>query len=79
MHPVEKPQRGLFVSLFDFLAGKSEREAALAELDPRVQRIAVKCDLCAGHHDYACVTACPVAAAFRVDPARALALAPKGV
>jgi CRP-like cAMP-binding protein/Fe-S-cluster-containing hydrogenase component 2 len=78
MHPVTKPKQGLFVSLFDFLAGKKERDAALEALDPRVQRIAVKCDLCAGHHDYACVTACPVAAAFRVDPARALSHAPKG-
>src|SRR4051812_9876548 len=51
MHPLEKPKPGLFVNLFAFLAGKKERDAALEALDPRVQRIAVKCDLCAGHDD----------------------------
>ena len=70
MHPVVHEKPGFFPSLFDFLAGKRARKEALDALDPKVQRIAVKCDLCAGHHDYACVTACPVAAAFRVDPGR---------
>jgi CRP-like cAMP-binding protein/Fe-S-cluster-containing hydrogenase component 2 len=70
MHPVVHEEPGFFPSLFDFLAGKRARKEALDALDPKVQRIAVKCDLCAGHHDYACVTACPVAAAFRVDPGR---------
>ncbi|HET7236640.1 MAG TPA: cyclic nucleotide-binding domain-containing protein [Actinomycetota bacterium] len=32
------------------------------------QKIAVKCDLCAGYDEYACVHACPVGAAMRVDP-----------
>jgi CRP-like cAMP-binding protein/Fe-S-cluster-containing hydrogenase component 2 len=73
MHPVQTPKPGFFPSLFDFLAGKRARKEALEALDPRIQRIAVKCDLCAGHHDYACVTACPVAAAFRVDPGRVVA------
>jgi CRP-like cAMP-binding protein/Fe-S-cluster-containing hydrogenase component 2 len=73
MHPVEQDEPGFFPSLFDFLAGKRARKDALDALDPKVQRIAVKCDLCAGHHDYACVTACPVAAAFRVDPGRVVA------
>ena len=73
MHPVEHEKPGFFPSLLDFLAGKRARTEALAALDPKVQRIAVKCDLCAGHHDYACVTACPVAAAFRVDPGRVVA------
>ena len=31
-------------------------------------RVAVKCDLCAGYDDYACVRGCPVGAAMRVDP-----------
>ena len=28
----------------------------------------MKCDLCAGYDYYACVHACPVGAAMRVDP-----------
>jgi Fe-S-cluster-containing hydrogenase component 2/CRP-like cAMP-binding protein len=70
MHPVEKPKRGFVFSLLQFLGGGHERDQALQELDPKVQKVAVKCDLCAGHGDYACVTACPVGANFRVDPAR---------
>ncbi len=70
MHPVEKPKRGIVFSILHFLSGGHEREQALQELDPKVQKIAVKCDLCAGYKDYACVTACPVGANFRIDPAR---------
>jgi Fe-S-cluster-containing hydrogenase component 2 len=68
MHPVEKPKRGLVFSLMDFLVGSPARDRTLAELDPKVPKVAVKCDLCAGHADYACVTACPVGANFRTDP-----------
>ena len=32
------------------------------------KQIATKCDLCAGYPYYACVHACPVGAAFRIDP-----------
>jgi Fe-S-cluster-containing hydrogenase component 2/CRP-like cAMP-binding protein len=73
MHPVNKPKPSLFVSLLDFLAVGGMRERALAAVDPKAQRVAVKCDLCAEHADYACVTACPVGAAFRIDPGEALA------
>ncbi|MBK6695574.1 MAG: cyclic nucleotide-binding domain-containing protein [Myxococcales bacterium] len=44
-------------------AGASPRVA-----QPERPRKAVKCDLCAGYDDYACVSACPVGAAFRIDP-----------
>jgi Fe-S-cluster-containing hydrogenase component 2 len=71
MHPLHQTRRGLLLSLFDFVAGAGRREQALEAIDPKQQRIAVKCDLCAGHQDYACVTACPVAAMFRVDPGEA--------
>ncbi len=70
MHPVQKPKKGFVFSLLSFLAGSPERELALDELDPKVQKVAVKCDLCAEHEDYACVTACPVGANFRTDPSR---------
>jgi Fe-S-cluster-containing hydrogenase component 2/CRP-like cAMP-binding protein len=69
MHAVNEKPRGLFLSLFDFLAHGVRRERALDTLDPKVERVAVKCDLCAGHQDHACVTACPVGANFRLDPA----------
>jgi Fe-S-cluster-containing hydrogenase component 2/CRP-like cAMP-binding protein len=72
MHEAEPPKLGFWPSLRDFLAGPSERKRALHALDPGVPQVAVKCDLCAGHADYACVTACPTAAAFRVDPQVAL-------
>ncbi len=32
------------------------------------KKVAIKCDLCAGYNDQACVQACPVGAAFRVRP-----------
>jgi CRP-like cAMP-binding protein/Fe-S-cluster-containing hydrogenase component 2 len=38
---------------------------ALAEMR---KKIAIKCDLCAGYNNQACVQACPVGAAFRVNP-----------
>jgi Fe-S-cluster-containing hydrogenase component 2/CRP-like cAMP-binding protein len=72
MHAVEKPKPSLLVSLLDFLATGSLRERALQAVDPKAARVAVKCDLCAEYSDYACVTACPVGAAFRIDPGEAL-------
>lgn len=39
--------------------------------EQKKERIAVKCDLCAGYPYYACVHACPVGAAFRIDPVAA--------
>lgn len=50
--------------LWDFAFGKRQAET----LDPNAPQLAVKCDLCAEYQDYACVTACPVGAAFRIDP-----------
>jgi Fe-S-cluster-containing hydrogenase component 2 len=66
MHPVEPAPRSIFRRLFDYLRGPRD---TIDEADPSVPKKAVKCDLCAGHDDYACVTACPVGAAFRADPA----------
>lgn len=68
MHPIERRKRGFVFTLMDLLVGSRRRDEALEELDPKVRRVAVKCDLCAGYDDYACVTACPVGAAFRIDP-----------
>jgi CRP-like cAMP-binding protein/Fe-S-cluster-containing dehydrogenase component len=65
MHPVDPPRRGILRRFLDYLRGPDDAEPG--EADPGVPRKAVKCDLCAGYDDYACVTACPVGAAFRVD------------
>jgi Fe-S-cluster-containing dehydrogenase component/CRP-like cAMP-binding protein len=65
MHDVSPPRRGIIGRFLDMLRGDG---GARGPGDPKVQRRAVKCDLCAEHDDYACVTACPVGAAFRVDP-----------
>jgi CRP-like cAMP-binding protein/Fe-S-cluster-containing hydrogenase component 2 len=70
MHAVKQKKRGFWPGMLEFLARGSSREVALEALDPKVERVAVKCDLCAGYADYACVTACPVGANFRVDPSR---------
>ena len=73
MHPVEPPRRGILDGFFALLRGSSGAAAeAPHELDPKVPKRAVKCDLCAGFDDYACVTACPTGAAFRIDPKSAL-------
>jgi Fe-S-cluster-containing hydrogenase component 2 len=71
MHGVSERKRGFWFNLVDLLSSSPKREQALEALEPTDQQIAVKCDLCAGHGDYACVTACPVGAAFRVDPVAA--------
>ncbi len=36
--------------------------------DEMRKKIAIKCDLCVGYKDQACVEACPMGAAFRVQP-----------
>jgi CRP-like cAMP-binding protein/Fe-S-cluster-containing hydrogenase component 2 len=68
MHAVDPPKPSFAVRLMDFLRGGRDRERALASLSPSAAKRAVKCDLCAGYDDYACVSACPVGAAFRIDP-----------
>ncbi len=59
-----EPAQGLLkrFSLFDLFKSKADDEARESE------RLAVKCNLCAGFDDYACVRGCPVGAAMRVNP-----------
>jgi CRP-like cAMP-binding protein/Fe-S-cluster-containing hydrogenase component 2 len=51
-----------------FLSKLFRRAEEPSAEDQLKQRLAVKCDLCAGYDYYACVHACPVGAAMRVDP-----------
>jgi len=61
MHELAEGDEGFISKL---LHRKDEPSAE----DQLKQKIAVKCDLCAGYDYYACVHACPVGAAMRVDP-----------
>lgn len=64
MHPRKKKDRGLsLLSLITRREGEHIHEAGV-----KGDRVAVKCDLCFGYSDYACVTGCPVGAAMRIDP-----------
>ncbi len=62
MHELAEQKEGGFLSK---LFRRAEEPSAEDQLK---QRLAVKCDLCAGYDYYACVHACPVGAAMRVDP-----------
>jgi Fe-S-cluster-containing hydrogenase component 2 len=66
MHPVKKEKTGsnFLLDLWHYTFGGKRQTA----IDPDAPQIAVKCDLCAGYKDYACVTACPTGAAFRINP-----------
>jgi CRP-like cAMP-binding protein/Fe-S-cluster-containing hydrogenase component 2 len=71
MHAVDQPQPSFLLKLMGVLGFRARAEA-LDELKPGARRLAVKCDLCAGYPDYACVTACPVGAMFRIDPMKSV-------
>ncbi len=43
-------------------------DAPYSGYDEMRKKLAIKCDLCAGYNDQACVQACPTGAAFRVRP-----------
>ncbi len=67
MHDRDPKPAGLLPKLLSLFDMYTENKSA--EIQPR-ERIAVKCDLCAGYKDYACVRGCPVGAAMRVDPVK---------
>ncbi len=62
MHELTERSEGFLSKLF------RRREPEPPPEEQLTQRLAVKCDLCAGYDYYACVHACPVGAAMRVDP-----------
>lgn len=49
-------------------AGFSNAPSAPDPLETMRKKVAVKCDLCAGYNNQACVQACPTGAAFRAHP-----------
>jgi Fe-S-cluster-containing hydrogenase component 2 len=64
MHDREPKSKSILsrFSLLDLFNKNKDEEQAIP------QRLAVKCNLCAGYEDYACVRGCPVGAAMRIDP-----------
>lgn len=67
MHDRNPKQKSIFqrFSLLDFFNKQEEEEQKGSS-----EKLAVKCNLCAGFEDYACVRGCPVGAAMRVDPVK---------
>jgi Fe-S-cluster-containing hydrogenase component 2 len=70
MHDRGKKFEHTGFSLFSLLGidRKSKETEPGAAPEHHRDQIAVKCDLCAGYTYYACVHACPVGAAFRINP-----------
>lgn len=64
MHLLEEKTQGPISRLLSIFTGGPDDELH----DTKGHRVAVKCDLCAGFDDYACVRNCPVGAAMRIDP-----------
>jgi Fe-S-cluster-containing hydrogenase component 2 len=61
MHERERKPDNIILSL--------AKTIGLKMASPHVQdKVAVKCNLCEGFEDYACVRGCPVGAAMRIDP-----------
>jgi CRP-like cAMP-binding protein/Fe-S-cluster-containing hydrogenase component 2 len=70
MHDRHATRDGGIKRLISFLTGTQNYDTGedMHRADVKGDRIAVKCDLCAGYEDYACVTGCPVGAAIRINP-----------
>jgi Fe-S-cluster-containing hydrogenase component 2 len=50
--------------------GPLSEEEPLEAFGEMRKKIAIKCDLCAGYNNQACVQACPTGAAFRTQPSQ---------
>ncbi len=70
----ERTRKNLPVVSAQAAGGSYAAPGPLATLRPRSgydelrKKVAIKCDLCAGYSDQACVQACPMGAAIRVQP-----------
>ena len=51
-------------------SGPLDTYQPLDAFDEIRKKVAIKCDLCAGYKDQACVEACPAGAAFRIQPTK---------
>ncbi len=49
-------------------SGPLNRYQPLDSVEEMRKKLAIKCDLCAGYSNQACVQACPTGAAFRINP-----------
>jgi CRP-like cAMP-binding protein/Fe-S-cluster-containing hydrogenase component 2 len=67
MHDRHPKPAGLLPKMLSLIEMYTQNKSSNAQPG---ERIAVKCDLCAGYKDYACVRGCPVGAAMRVDPVK---------
>lgn len=50
--------------------GESDHHPVRGGYEQLRKKLAIKCDLCAGYRDQACVEACPAGAAMRIHPTR---------
>jgi Fe-S-cluster-containing hydrogenase component 2/CRP-like cAMP-binding protein len=50
--------------------GSAQGTAPMDAVEEMRKKIAIKCDLCAGYENQACVQACPTGAALRIQPAQ---------
>jgi Fe-S-cluster-containing hydrogenase component 2 len=81
LEPQEQAQANLWRNFSTFFSGKKRKplpviaapgpldtSASLDLVEEMRKKIAIKCDLCAGYNDQACVQSCPTGAAIRVNP-----------
>ena len=72
----ERARRSLPVLSIDAAGGNYAAPGPLDSFQPRNaveemrKKVAIKCDLCAGYKDQACVEACPTGAAIRISPTK---------
>lgn len=64
----ERGKRLLPMAQAPLAAGPLDAPAPRDAIDDIRKKLAIKCDLCAGYNNQACVQACPTGAAFRVQP-----------
>ncbi len=72
----ERARRNLPVLSIDAAGGNYAAPGPLDSFQPRNaveemrKKVAIKCDLCVGYKDQACVEACPTGAAIRISPTK---------